>query len=167
MLEFAKDSGLRFIATNIPRRYASVVHQRGFEGLDSLSSEARKLLPPLPVLYDPDHPPYRAMMEMMGDMPTAAHGNDNLLRAQAIKDATMAWFILQNLQPGELFLHYNGAYHSNDFGSICWYINKLNPAVKILTISSIEQDNMDELSEENLGIADYTILIPSTMAKTY
>lgn len=167
LLEFAKDSGLRFIATNIPRRYASVVHQRGFEGLDSLSAEARKLLPPLPVLYDPDHPPYHAMMEMMGDMPTAAHGNDNLLRAQAIKDATMAWFILQNLQLGELFLHYNGAYHSNDFGSICWYINKLNPGVKILTISSIEQDNMDELSEENLGIADYTILIPSTMSKTY
>ena len=79
----------------------------------------------------------------------------------------MAWFILQNLQLGELFLHYNGAYHSNDFGSICWYINKLNPGVKILTISSIEQDNMDELSEENLGIADYTILIPSTMSKTY
>lgn len=167
LLEFAKDSGLRFIATNIPRRYASVVHQRGFEGLDSLSAEAKNLLPPLPVLYDPDHPPYRAMMEMMGDMPGAAHVNDNLPRAQAIKDATMAWFILQNLQPGELFLHYNGAYHSNDFGSICWYINKINPDVKILTISSAEQDNMDELNEEALGTADYIILSPSTMTTTY
>jgi len=166
LLEFAKDSGLRFIATNIPRRYASVVHQRGFEGLDSLSAEAKKLMPPLPVPYDPDHPPYKAMIEMMGNMP-GDHSKNNLPKAQAIKDATMAWFILENLKPGELFLHFNGAYHSSNFGSICWYINNNNPGVKILTISSTEQDSMDELNEEELGSADYIILSPATMTKTH
>ncbi|MFA5478095.1 MAG: ChaN family lipoprotein [Bacteroidales bacterium] len=166
LLEFAKDSGLRFIATNVPRRYASVVHQRGFEGLDSLSAEAKKLMPPLPVPYDPDHPPYKAMIEMMGEM-SGDHSKNNLPKAQAIKDATMAWFILENLKPGELFLHFNGAYHSNNYGSICWYINNNNPDIKILTISSTEQDSMDELNEEELGSADYIILSPSTMTKTH
>jgi uncharacterized iron-regulated protein len=168
LLEFAKDSGLRFIATNIPRRYASVVHQRGFEGLDSLSDEAKKFLPPLPIPYDPDHPAYRSMIEMLGEMP-GDHSNDNLPKAQAIKDATMGWFILKNLnlEPSEVFLHFNGAYHCGNYGSICWYIKNLNPDIKMITISSVEQDNIDKLDDENKKTADYTILIPSTMTKTY
>jgi uncharacterized iron-regulated protein len=168
LLEFAKDSGLRFIATNIPRRYASVVHQRGFEGLDSLSDEAKKYLPPLPIPYDPEHPAYKAMLDMLGEMP-GDHSNDNLPKAQAIKDATMGWYILENLdlEPNELFLHFNGAYHCGNYGSICWYIKNLNPEIKMITISSVEQDNIDKLDDENKKTADYTILIPSTMTKTY
>jgi uncharacterized iron-regulated protein len=168
LLEFAKDSGLRFIATNIPRRYASVVHQRGFEGLDSLSDEAKQYLPPLPIPYDPEQPAYKAMIEMLGDMP-GDHSNSNLPKAQAIKDATMGWYILENLdlEPSELFLHFNGAYHCGNYGSICWYIRNLNPNIKMITISSVEQDNIDKLDDENKKTADYTILIPSSMTKTY
>ncbi|MEQ9164868.1 MAG: ChaN family lipoprotein, partial [Fulvivirga sp.] len=40
LVEFAKEKGLRFIATNIPRRYASMINKKGMEVLKELSPEA-------------------------------------------------------------------------------------------------------------------------------
>jgi len=166
LVEFAREKNLKFVASNIPRRYASVVHKKGFEGLDSLTPAAKLLLPPLPVAYDPDLPGYKAMIEMMGGM-GSGHANPNLPKAQAIKDATMAHFILMNYEPGNLVIHYNGAYHSNNYEGIYWYLKQEFPELNILTITTVEQDNIDELTEENTGVADYTICVPSGMTKTY
>nr|NQU92587.1 ChaN family lipoprotein [Bacteroidota bacterium] len=90
LVEFAKDSNLYFIASNIPRRYASIVHKGGFEALNDLSTQAKALIAPLPITYDPELECYKGMLEMMGGM---AHANENLPKAQAAKDATMAYFI--------------------------------------------------------------------------
>jgi uncharacterized iron-regulated protein len=164
LVEFAKENNLDFIATNIPRRYAAVVHKKGFEGLDSLNQEAKVLIAPLPVKYDPELNCYKNMLKMMGGM---GHVNTNLPKAQAIKDATMAHFILENLSGGTLFVHYNGTYHSNDFEGIVWYLKQENPDLKILTIASVEQKEIDELSGEYLNIANYVLVIPENMTKTY
>lgn len=164
LVEFAKENNLDFIATNIPRRYASVVHKKGFEGLDSLNQEAKVLIAPLPVKYDPELNCYKNMLKMMGGM---GHANTNLPKAQAIKDATMSYFILENLSEGTLFVHYNGTYHSNDFEGIVWYLKQENPDLKILTIASVEQKEIDELSDEYLNIANYVLVIPESMTKTY
>lgn len=166
LVEFAKDNNLPFIATNVPRRYASVVHASGFEGLDDMSDEAKAYFAPLPVKYDPELKGYKAMLEMMGGM-GGGHGSENLPKAQAIKDATMAHFILANWEKGKTFIHYNGTYHSNDFEGIVWYLKQANPKLDILTIASVEQDTLDDLLEENMGLADYILCVPATMTKTY
>jgi len=166
LVEFAKENNLKFVASNIPRRYASVVHQRGFEGLEDLQDEAKRYIAPLPVLYDPELPGYKGMLEMMSGM-GGGHANRNLPKAQAIKDATMAHFILKNRQPGQVVLHYHGTYHSNNYEGIYWYLKKLDPDLNILTIATVEQDEIDSLEEENSGLADYTICIPASMTKTY
>ena len=119
LVEFAKNHNLKFIATNIPRRYAAVVNSKGFEGLEELSGEAKEFLPPLPVPYDPDLKSYKNLLEMGG---MSAHMGENFPKAQAIKDATMAHFILANLSAGKTFLHFNGSYHSDNFESISWYL---------------------------------------------
>ena len=165
LVDFAKEHGLPFIATNIPRRYASLVHKEGFEGLDSLSSDAKALFAPLPVNYDAELKGYKSMLEGMEGM--GAHASPNLPKAQAIKDATMAHFILKNWENGKLFLHYNGAYHSNDFEGIVWYLKQEKPDLKILTITTIEQDTIASVKEENLNMADYILCVPSDMTKTY
>lgn len=165
LVKFALENKLRFISTNVPRRYASLVNKSGFEGLDSLSMEAKKFLPPLPIPYDPELEGYKSMLEMMGG--AGGHATPNLPKAQALKDATMAHFILNNLKKGDLFLHYNGTYHTNNFEGIVWYINKVRPDLKIITIASVEQESVEELTEENAGLADFTICIPSTMSKSY
>lgn len=164
LLEFAKDSGLRFVATNIPRRYAAVVNSKGFEGLDSLSAQAKEYIAELPIQYDSTLACYANILEMMKDMP---HVNPNLPKAQAAKDATMAEFILKNWSKGKLFLHYNGTYHSDDFESILWYLYQANPKLKILTISSVGQKELGSLDEENLNKANYILVVPEAMTKTY
>jgi len=166
LVEFAKENKLKFVASNIPRRYASLVHKEGFEGLDSLNDIAKTYIAPLPPEYDPELPGYKAMMEMMSGM-GAGHANPNLPKAQAIKDATMAHFTLANWEPGKLVIHYNGSYHSQNFEGIVWYLKRQNPELKILTITTIEQDEIGKLEEENTGTANFTVCVPSDMTKTY
>jgi len=165
LVEFAKENHLKFIATNIPRRYASLVNKQGFEGLDSLTDEAKKLIAPLPVNYDPEVECYKAMIEMMGGL--GGHVTENIPKAQAIKDATMAHFILENLDEGETFLHYNGSYHSDDFEGIVWWIKQQRPEMKIITITTVEQDTITDLSEDAMNTADFILAVPSDMTKTY
>ena len=103
LLELAKDNELPFIATNVPRRYASYVYQHGLTGLEELSEDAKAFLPPLPVPFDITLPGYDAMLAMGG-----GHGGETLPMAQAIKDATMAHFIFQTCPKGAAFVHFNG-----------------------------------------------------------
>ena len=165
LLDFARDSSLKFIATNIPRRYAAIVNSEGFEGLEKLSREAKKWMAPLPIKYDANLPGYKKMVEMMGGQ----HGSkmDNLPKAQAIKDATMAYFILENFKRGKTFIHFEGAFHSDNYDGIFWYLKQDKPNLKILTISTVEQDDISTLSPESMKIADYIICVPSDMTKTY
>jgi uncharacterized iron-regulated protein len=164
LLEFARENDLAFIATNIPRRYAALVNREGFEGLERLSPQALDFVAPLPVAYNPDLPGYKAMLEMTG-MP--AHANENFPKAQAIKDATMAHFIMKNFEPGNTFIHFHGAYHSNNYEGIVWYLQQMNPDLKLMTISTVEQEQIDTLNEEFLNQADFIIAVPATMTKTY
>jgi len=167
LVEFANTNKLPFVATNIPRRYAAVVNKKGFEGLDSLDTDAKTYFAPLPVKYDPELKGYKSMIEMMGGMGASSHVNENLPKAQAIKDATMANSILKNWKPGTTFLHYNGAYHTDNYEGIIWYLKQEKPELKILTISTIEQDTIDSMKDESLKLADYIICVPTEMTKTY
>ncbi|MCH8555396.1 MAG: ChaN family lipoprotein [Schleiferiaceae bacterium] len=158
----ARDSGLTFIATNIPRKYASLLYRHGDVALDTLSEGEKAFMAPLPFPYDPDLPGYKAMLEMMG-----GHGSENLPRAQAIKDATMAHFILQNLEDNAVFLHFNGTYHSDNFEGIGWYLNYYNENVSLLTIATVSQADVKKLAKENKGRADFILVVDENMTTTY
>lgn len=160
----AKENELKFIATNIPRRYANTVFKQGVVKLDSLSDEAKRFIAPLPLEYDTSLNCYNQLIH--GEGPTG-HGSINLADAQAIKDATMTHFILENWQQGELFIHYHGAYHSDEFESMNWFLQRANPDLKTVTISTVSQDNLDELEEDSKGKADFIIAVPSSMTKTH
>jgi uncharacterized iron-regulated protein len=164
LLDFARDSSLAFIATNIPRRYASMVNTSGFDALNALDKSAYQFIAPLPIKYDSTLTCYADMYKMMGDAPT--HATRNIACAQATKDATMAYFILQNFTKGKTFLHFNGSYHSDRFQSILWYLKQADPTLKIVTISSVEQKDLDQLDKESEGLANFIIAIPESMSKT-
>lgn len=163
LVDFAKDKKLAFVASNVPRRYANLVYKGGgFQALDTLTQEEKSWIAPLPIAYDPELPGYKNMLAMMGD-----HATPSIVMAQAIKDATMAHFILKNYKEGSLFLHYNGAYHSNDHEGIVWYLKKDRPDLQYGTISTVMQDNVHQLETENKGIADFIICVDSNMTTTY
>ncbi|WP_224484339.1 ChaN family lipoprotein [Robertkochia aurantiaca] len=162
LLDLAKENDRKFIATNVPRRYANRVYRYGFKTLDSLPEEEKSWIAPLPIAFDPDLPTYQNILKMMGD-----HGSEKLVMAQAIKDATMAHFILENIESDKVFIHYNGAYHSDFYEGILWYLNRENPDLKFSTISTVVQEELSSLEDEHLGKADFIIVVDSDMTNTY
>lgn len=162
LVDFAKTNKLPFIATNIPRRYAILVYKKGFGVLDSLSNQEKIWIAPLPIPFDSELPTYKNILSMMGD-----HGSPQLVMAQAIKDATMAYFIIKNRKNNELFLHFNGAYHSDFYEGILWYLKNENTDLNYKTISTVSQDNLKKLLPENHGKADFIICVDSDMTTTY
>ncbi len=165
LLQFAKDSGLVFVASNIPRRYASLVFNKGFEGLEDLSEEAKQFIHPLPIPYNPELKCYREMLNM-GSM-GGTHANENLPKAQAVKDATMAHFTMKYWEPGKQVIHFNGSYHSDNFQGIVWYLQQNHPELVIRTITTKLQENLDEVDKEHINTADYILVVPETMTRTY
>lgn len=163
ILEYAKKNKIKFVATNIPRRYAAIVSRQNFDGLDKLSDQAKKYIAPLPIKFDPNLPAYKEMLGMAGHSKEVKY----LAEAQAIKDATMAHFILKNFEPGKKFLHFHGAYHSDNYQGIYWYLKQYNPNLNILTITVIETPNLDSLAENDKNKADFIILIKDDFTKTY
>ncbi len=164
LLNFARDSSLTFVATNIPRRYATMVNKSGFDILNTLDKNALQFIAPIPIKYDSTLACYADMAKMMGDSPT--HVTTYIACAQAMKDATMAYFILKNFKKGKTFLHFNGTYHSDRFQSIIWYLKQADPTLKIVTLSTVEQPELDELKKESEGLANYILTIPESMSKT-
>jgi len=162
LVDFAKEKKFPFVATNIPRRYASMVFKNGLEELEKLSAEEKNWIAPLPILFDINLPGYQNMMSMQG-----GHAGDKMPKAQAIKDATMAHFIVQNLQLGTLFIHYNGTYHSDNFEGINWYLKKYKSELKIITIATVEQKDIAKLAKEEYNKADFILVIDEDVTKTY
>lgn len=164
LVMLARDHNLDFVATNIPRRYASAVYLNGVGVLDSLSDIARTFIAPLPLDYDTS---LNCYSQLIGGGGVSGHGSIHMADAQAIKDATMAHFLMENWSEGQLFIHFNGAYHSDHFESMNWFLKRTDPRLNILTISTVSQDTVDELDETEKGKADFIICVPSSMTTTY
>ncbi len=165
LLVFAHDHNLPFIATNIPRRYANLVYRKGLDELNKLPDASKKYIAPLPIKYDSNLACYKKMVDGMVNLGMPA--NPNIAKAQAIKDATMAYHIAQHLTPNSTFIHYNGSYHSDYHQGIVWYLRIYAPQAKILTISTVEQNDVTKLNDSNKKIADFIVVVPSDMTKTY
>ncbi|MCS3868980.1 putative iron-regulated protein [Chryseobacterium ginsenosidimutans] len=167
LVDFAKDKKLNFIATNIPRKYASQTAKEGLESLNNLSEKEKAYIAQLPIKVTLDTPGYPEMKAMMGEH---AEGTKvmNFISAQATKDATMAESILKNMQAGKTFIHYNGNYHSKEFGGIYWYIKQKNPNLKMAVISVFESENPElKVPEKDYIPTDFNLIIPADMTKTY
>ncbi|HON18251.1 MAG TPA: ChaN family lipoprotein [Salinivirgaceae bacterium] len=164
MVEYCKQNEIRIVATNIPRRYAAKVNRSGFEVLDSLSSEAKQYIAPMPIDFDPELPSYKAMTFMgMGENKHLTH----IVKAQAIKDATMAYFIHKHWQPNSIFVHINGSFHSDNREGIAWYLMKYNNKLKLTVISIQNISDWNKINEIDFSKADFTLVVDEDMTKTY
>ena len=162
IVEFARENLVSVVATNIPRRYASAVYSGGLEALSKLSAGGLEYIAPLPIEIDLELPGYKHISEA-----AHGHGGENLPKSQAVKDATMAYFTLVNLPESGTFLHFNGAYHSDNYEGIYWYLNHYYEGLSIMTIGVHEAEDMASLEEADFTRNDYTIVTPASMVKTY
>ena len=162
LVDFAKSKQIDFIATNIPRRYASLVFRKDLVALDSLSLQEKAWIAPLPIAFDINLPGYKSMMGMQG-----GHAGEKMPKAQAVKDATMAYFINKNLKENSVFIHYNGTYHSDNYEGISWYLRKLDSDIKIITIAMVEQKDLGKLEAENHNKANFILVIDEDITRSY
>ena len=162
LVDFAKDKKINFIATNVPRRYASLVFKKDLVALDSLSVLEKSWIAPLPIAFDINLPGYKSMMSMQG-----GHAGEKMPKAQAIKDATMAYFINKNRKENSVFVHYNGTYHSDNYEGINWYLRKLDADIQIVTIAMVEQKDITKLEAEHHNKADFVLVIDEDVTRTH
>lgn len=162
LVDLAREKDRPFIATNVPRRFARAVSKGGFEALDTVPAAERAWIAPLPIAFDPTLPRYVHMLELM-----EGHGTPNMVKAQALKDATMAHFIATNVRHGTRFLHYNGTYHSDFHEGICWYLKRERPELKQVTIATVAQEQLGALEQEYRGQADFILVVDATFPGSY
>lgn len=165
LLNFAKDKHLKFVGTNIPRRYASYVAKEGLDTLTKINEDEKPFMAPMPIKVDLATPGYKEMIDLMKE-----HAGDkvmNFVAAQAVKDATMAESILKNMRRKDIFLHFNGDYHSKEYGGIYWYLKKEKKRLRVAVISVAESDFSQLPLPENFVATEFNIVVPSDMTKTY
>lgn len=165
LLDFAKEHQLPFVAANIPRRYASLVAKHGLDSLNNLPDSEKVYIAKLPIKVDMATPGYPEMLDMMKD-----HAGDNAMNfvaAQVVKDATMAESIVKNFKRKHLFLHFEGDYHSKEYGGIYWYLKKMKKRLKVAVISMAESDEADLKLPEAFIATEFNIAVPADMTKTY
>ncbi len=162
LVHAAKTHHLPVIATNVPRRYASSLFKKGWSFSDSLSEKEKSWICPLPFDIDSTLSQYRQIKEMSEHMKGMY-----MLEAQALKDATMAQSIARSLTSNSIFLHINGAFHSDFYQGIAWYLRKSKPGLKMVFISTVSQETINKLDSEHTGRADFIICVPENMTKTH
>ena len=162
LILFAKENKLACIASNVERKYASLLFKSGRIALDTISPLKKSQMADLQFPIDTTLSQYASLNEMAAHM-----GGGNMLEAQALKDATMAKYILQELREDNQIIHYNGAYHSDYYQGILWYIQQSKPLVKVTTISTVSQQKVNKLEKEHLGKADFIICVTESMTSTH
>jgi uncharacterized iron-regulated protein len=163
IVQYAKENGLFCLASNVPRKYASLLFKKGRAALDTLSEVEKAYMAPLDFVVDSTLSQYAALLEAGQHM-----GGNRLMEAQAFKDATMAHFMKLNKRPGDIFYHLNGAYHSDFHQGIMWYVQQFDAQAKFVTISTVTQEtSIKKLDKEHLGRADFIICVPESMTRTH
>lgn len=151
-------------AANITRKYASLVFKKGLQALDSLPDNQKKWMAPLPFPFDSTLTQYVELIEMGKEMHASGL---NFAYAQAIKDATMAYSIVQQLKNSGQVYFLNGAFHSDFHQGIRWYIEQYAAGTRVGTISTVSQKDVRKLQKEHLNRADFIIVVSETMTSTH
>ena len=160
-VEYAKAHGLPVVAANAPGRYVSRVGREGAGGLAALPGPARAFLPPLPVAPPSDTLAVR-FEATMADMMAAhgAHGPsvDDLLAAQNLRDATMAFALAEHLagHPGALVVHLNGSFHSEGGRGIPEHLARYAPGTRVLVVTLRPSEALAEAPAP--GADDFIVL---------
>ncbi|TVT38541.1 ChaN family lipoprotein [Hymenobacter setariae] len=168
LLQFARQEKIAVVATNAPRRYAQQVARGSLTALDALPANEKAYLAPLPLKVDFELPGYKKMAAMFGDATAHGGGGRTIIQAQALKDATMAYTIHRSLGAGQTLLHLNGSYHSDNHDGIVAYLRAdSKKPLRVQTLSVVTQSQLQQLDQTNMNVADYLIVVPEDMTKTY
>ncbi|MBC7840905.1 MAG: ChaN family lipoprotein [Gemmatimonadaceae bacterium] len=175
LLELAKARHWPVVASNVPRRLASMVSRKGLSAVDTLAAVDRAYVAQQSLC--PKDQYYTNFVEVMGGghgaataAPTSASpaspmaGMTELFyQAQCIKDETMAESIVRAREkagPQSIVVHFNGAFHT-DFGlGTAARVTRRLPNVKTVVVSAVPTpDPMAANAKELLDRGQYIIIV--------
>lgn len=182
MVEFSKTNKISVICANAAGRYSNLAGRKGQKGLTELPEESRKNFAPLP--YDSATGKYyEKLVALTGHSTTSATdtsakkappviqmGGFNLIMAQSLWDATMAFSIHQFLEKnkGKKVMHVNGRFHSDERFAAVDQLKKYAPKIRSLVVSALEDEAFPNINWENhKHLGDYIIITDPTVPKTY
>lgn len=153
VVELAKAKGWPVVASNVPRRLASLVGRKGLGAVDSLPATDRTLM--AAELICPPDKYFGRFKESMGDM--SGHGQNTLAadsvermvgrfyEAQCVKDETMAEAIAaaRSRYPDAVVVHVNGAFHSEYGQGTVSRVTRRIPGVRTALVSFVPTEDLD------------------------
>ena len=171
LVELARAHGWSVVASNVPRKYASLVAKGGLDALKTLPDAERAFV--AKDLQCPIDNYYERFSQVMNQHPApgSEKQTDDERRAvteryyfaQCVKDETMAESIVTAVQklegkPGTV-VHYNGAFHT-DFGAgVAERVRRRLPDRRIALITMLPVENIDTVQPdgEELKRAQYLV----------
>ena len=184
MVELAKAKGLDVICANAASRYTNLAGRQGQEALKKLPKASRGHFAPLPypiasgAYYDKlmgfmngGHTPEKDSTGKVKP-PVANMGAFDLIAAQSLWDATMAWSIASyakhKANKGKKIMHVNGRFHSDERMAIFTQLASYAPKLRTLVISCGPSDAFLAPNWEELRImGDYVIITDPNVPRTY
>ncbi len=182
MVEFAKEKGMAIVCANAAARYTNLAGRKGQKALMELPAASKQYFAPLP--YDTAKGDYYKKLTGLADhgpasatdtskakpMPAMAMGNFNLVVAQSLWDATMAYSISQYLKKhkGQKVMQVNGKFHSDEGFGVATQLKKYSPNAKKLIVHTVSEDSFPEINwAEIKNMGDYIIVTDPKVPRTY
>lgn len=181
MVELAKENKLDVICANAAGRYSNLAGRKGQQALMDLPAASKLNFAPLP--YDTASGKYyeKLMALTSHDVPAPsdtakkappvmAMGNFNLIMAQSLWDATMAYSIASYIKEhkGKKVFQVNGRFHSDERFAIVAQLIKYRPQSKVIVISCSSDDTFPNIDWSKLKqLGDYVIITDPKVPKTF
>jgi uncharacterized iron-regulated protein len=180
MVEFAKKNKLDVVCANAAGRYSNIAGKKGQKGLALLPVESKSFFAPLP--YDTATGKYHEkLMDMMGHNaadtskttkapPMGMMGAFNLVMAQSLWDATMAYSISEYVKknPTKKIFQVNGRFHSDEGFAVVTQLKKYSTNAKILVISTGSDDSFPNINwAKFIHLGDYIVITDPKVPRTY
>lgn len=160
MLESAKAAKRPVIAANAPRAYVRKARTDGYDSLNSLTPEQRRLVR-LPDSQPSDR--YREDFgKVMDQKPDTAARVDAMFRSQCVWDWTMAESVARASAQGTPVVLVVGRFHSDHRGGLVQALEKLAPGKRIVTVTSVDSPATGTLAEDDKGRADIVEYVGET-----
>jgi len=172
---------LDVICANAAGRYSNLAGRKGQQALMELPATSKLNFAPLP--YDTASGKYYKKLIALTShnaptssdtakksQPVMAMGNFNLIMAQSLWDATMAYSIATYLKEnkGKKVFQVNGRFHSDEGFAIVTQLLKYRSKTKVLIIATSSDDSfpiIDWSKFKQLG--DYVIITDPKVPKTF
>jgi uncharacterized iron-regulated protein len=183
MIEFAKEKGLAVVCANAASRYTNLAGRKGQIALGNLPEASKANFAPLP--YDTASGAYydkltgvtheapsstKDTLKPQAPIMPMGMGGFNLITAQSLWDATMAYSISEYRKHNKKkkLMQVNGRFHSDERYAVVAQLRKYSPKTKVLVISSgTDKAFPNILWSQYLKDGDYVIITNPAVPRTY